>query len=418
MTDSAPMSSLLAPIPTLLPDGPVDRDAAVGRFWLTLVGAGQALLGLPKGLAIAILWLVALPLTLALVGVLLALVAVPAGRALADAHRRFAGALLGERIEERLPPRRGPEHHRPATNLARRPARWRDFAHLWFSATGGFVLSALPALLVTAPVVHVTIFGLDPDVGWVFLLFLSGPMLLAWWLVTPSLLRGRALADRGILGHSRIARARGAGRRCRGDPDRVTRPPGRRDPADRARPPRRCPGPDRSGRHERRARREADRHRSGLGVRTAPGGPRDDPVGARGPPVRRTRNPPAGPRGPWSRRSRRGAGVSYPDPGDRRRVGADAAAPGRVGCLLRGLAECLANVVKHAEATRAWVTAQHDGDRLQLVVGDDGRGGAAAEGGGLSGVARRLAAFDGTMTVDSPEGGPTVVRTGVPCPAA
>jgi signal transduction histidine kinase len=82
------------------------------------------------------------------------------------------------------------------------------------------------------------------------------------------------------------------------------------------------------------------------------------------------------------------------------------------------VAECLANVVKHAEASRAWVTARHDGDRLLVVVGDDGRGGAAADGGGLSGVGKRLAAFDGALTVDSPEGGPTVVRMEVPCPAA
>ena len=64
------------------------------------------------------------------------------------------------------------------------------------------------------------------------------------------------------------------------------------------------------------------------------------------------------------------------------------------------------------------MTARHDGERLLVAVGDDGRGGAAADGGGLTGVARRLAAFDGTMTVESPDGGPTVVRMEVPCPTA
>ena len=58
----------------------------------------------------------------------------------------------------------------------------------------------------------------------------------------------------------------------------------------------------------------------------------------------------------------------------------------------------------------------HDGDALRVVVTDDGVGGASlADGTGLAGVARRLAAFDGTMDVVSPVGGPTVVTLEVPC---
>jgi signal transduction histidine kinase len=53
---------------------------------------------------------------------------------------------------------------------------------------------------------------------------------------------------------------------------------------------------------------------------------------------------------------------------------------------------------------------------LTVVVGDDGRGGAdPASGTGMRGVARRLAAFDGTMRVSSPVGGPTLVTLEVPC---
>ena len=49
------------------------------------------------------------------------------------------------------------------------------------------------------------------------------------------------------------------------------------------------------------------------------------------------------------------------------------------------------------------------------VVGDDGAGGAnPAAGTGMLGVMRRLAAFDGTMTVSSPKGGPTLVTLEVP----
>ena len=50
------------------------------------------------------------------------------------------------------------------------------------------------------------------------------------------------------------------------------------------------------------------------------------------------------------------------------------------------------------------------------MVGDDGRGGADVDRGtGMRGVMRRLAAFDGTMAVSSPDGGPTVVTLEVPC---
>ncbi|HEV7711145.1 MAG TPA: histidine kinase, partial [Asanoa sp.] len=80
------------------------------------------------------------------------------------------------------------------------------------------------------------------------------------------------------------------------------------------------------------------------------------------------------------------------------------------------VAECLANTVKHSEATRAYVRGSYDRTRLRLAVGDDGRGGADPTGSGLAGVARRLAAFDGTLTVDSPPGGPTVVTLEIPCP--
>jgi signal transduction histidine kinase len=80
------------------------------------------------------------------------------------------------------------------------------------------------------------------------------------------------------------------------------------------------------------------------------------------------------------------------------------------------VAECLANVAKHAAATRAWVELSHPPGLLSVVVGDDGGGGADPRSGtGMRGVARRLAAFDGTMRVSSPKGGPTLVTLEVPC---
>jgi signal transduction histidine kinase len=86
-------------------------------------------------------------------------------------------------------------------------------------------------------------------------------------------------------------------------------------------------------------------------------------------------------------------------------------------CVYFGVAECLANIGKHAGAENAWITITHEDGVLRTVVGDDGRGGAApGSGTGMLGVMRRLAAFDGTMAVSSPAGGPTLITLEVPCP--
>jgi signal transduction histidine kinase len=80
------------------------------------------------------------------------------------------------------------------------------------------------------------------------------------------------------------------------------------------------------------------------------------------------------------------------------------------------VAECLANVGKHSGAAHAWVELAVVDGTLTVVVGDDGRGGADPAGGtGMRGVAGRVAAFDGTMRVSSPTGGPTLVTLEVPC---
>jgi signal transduction histidine kinase len=57
---------------------------------------------------------------------------------------------------------------------------------------------------------------------------------------------------------------------------------------------------------------------------------------------------------------------------------------------------------------------------LRIVVSDDGTGGAAggsaaADGTGLRGLAQRAAAVDGTLTIDSPPGGPTIITAELPC---
>ncbi|MGW6415729.1 sensor domain-containing protein [Streptomyces sp. NPDC055055] len=80
--------------------------------------------------------------------------------------------------------------------------------------------------------------------------------------------------------------------------------------------------------------------------------------------------------------------------------------------------EALANIGRHSGATRAVITARHADGLLRLDVEDDGRGAAdPARGSGLTGLADRIAVLDGTLTIMSPPGGPTVLRVEIPCPA-
>jgi signal transduction histidine kinase len=80
------------------------------------------------------------------------------------------------------------------------------------------------------------------------------------------------------------------------------------------------------------------------------------------------------------------------------------------------VAEALANVSRHSGASTAWVRIRHADGILFMTVGDDGIGRAdPAAGTGLRGIERRLAAFDGTIMLSSPPGGPTVVTMELPC---
>jgi signal transduction histidine kinase len=81
------------------------------------------------------------------------------------------------------------------------------------------------------------------------------------------------------------------------------------------------------------------------------------------------------------------------------------------------VSETLTNIARHSGASRAEVTVKRRGDRLRIVVADDGRGGASAggEGSGLRGLTQRAAAVDGTLDIDSPSGGPTTITVELPC---
>ena len=82
------------------------------------------------------------------------------------------------------------------------------------------------------------------------------------------------------------------------------------------------------------------------------------------------------------------------------------------------VSEALANLAKHSGATRGEVRVRREGASLVVEVWDDGAGGAHVEpGGGLSGLESRVAGVDGTFSVTSPPGGPTLVRAEIPLAA-
>jgi PAS domain S-box-containing protein len=78
------------------------------------------------------------------------------------------------------------------------------------------------------------------------------------------------------------------------------------------------------------------------------------------------------------------------------------------------IAEALANVQKHAAATRVFISATADSQCLHVSVADDGVGGAHEQGAGLRGLADRVEALEGRLTVESPRGGGTRLYAEIP----
>jgi len=79
------------------------------------------------------------------------------------------------------------------------------------------------------------------------------------------------------------------------------------------------------------------------------------------------------------------------------------------------VSEALTNAVKHATATSVHVNVRRLAQSLRIVVEDDGVGGADPSGSGLTGLADRVGGVDGSMHVQSPVGGPTVITVELPC---
>jgi signal transduction histidine kinase len=80
------------------------------------------------------------------------------------------------------------------------------------------------------------------------------------------------------------------------------------------------------------------------------------------------------------------------------------------------VSEALANVAKHANASGAVVAIVVEGDVVEVEVVDDGVGGAVPRtGSGLAGLADRVHALDGKLTIESRPGGGTRLRAEIPC---
>jgi signal transduction histidine kinase len=76
--------------------------------------------------------------------------------------------------------------------------------------------------------------------------------------------------------------------------------------------------------------------------------------------------------------------------------------------------EALANIAKHAQARRVSMAVTREGALVVVTVIDDGVGGADPNGLGLRGLADRIEALGGRMSVADASGGGTVLAAGIP----
>lgn len=367
--------------------------ATAGRLRLTLYAGTELLLALPTLVALVVT-VVGGVLSIAWVGLLLLVGSVPALRWLAGRHRAMAEGTLGVAVPADYSPIPAGTHLVGRVILwARDPMTWRELAWAVVALTLGFALSLLTVVL--------------------FLAVVTGVL---WWFGVEPIMRARARLDCFFLSYSRTERLE-------------------RRVADLAES--RAEVVDHSAAELRRLERDLhDGAQARLVALSMSLGMADEAFDADPERARRlvseARATTAAALGDLRSVVR---GIHPPVLADRGLVGAvealaldlpipveledrlDGRPPAPVeSALYFGIAECLANVGKHAGAEHAWVGLRHRDGVLRAVVGDDGRGGAdPGAGTGMLGVMRRLAAFDGSMSVSSPVGGPTIVTLEVPC---
>lgn len=408
------VSTWLAPLRAV--PAHVDPAGLVERLRLTVLSFGYVAAGVPA-LVLALLMVGAMPALLSLVGFVMLWLVVPLAAFLAAGHRFVATHLLAEPVVAAYADTTWRD---PFTTLfvwARDPARWRDFAFCWFSGTGGMIMSLVPVALLVGPTVHIVLGLVQGSWLWsTIAAVLLGPSMLAWWFVVGPLTRARVRTDRAILDGARIQRLQ----------ERVDQVLQSRSAA-----------VDHTEAELRRIERDlhdgaqARIAAAGMSVGLAEKLVRTDPDAA----VELLREARDTTVSALEELRTLVRGIHPPVLADRGLAGGIEALaipiPIPVTVALRlprlpapiesaiyfAVAECLANITKHARASRGWVVGEHDGATLRVAVGDDGRGGADPRGSGLTGVARRLSAFDGTLAVVSPAGGGTEVRMEVPCRA-
>ena len=416
----------------------IDRSQSLSdgfgrRLSLSGLSIVYVLLAVPA-LALLILTTVSLSLVTIGVGAFLLLLWVPLNRQLANLHRELSGHVLGVEIER---PYKRSEPMGSSFQLlkswATDTARWRDYAWTWMSATIGWAVSwiafglALGTLwyLVFPFVYWVTPAGtFDMNYGFFkidnqaksffewFWLLIAGVL---WWKLLPVMMRWRAQLDRAMLAPSREQLERRVAQVAQSRTDTI----------------------DHSAAELRRI--ERDLHDGaqarlvalGMNLGMAEQVLASDPEEA----ARLLSEARLSTTSALGELRSVVRGIHPPVLSDRGLAGAvqalalDMAVPTSVLVDLSGrpalpvesavyfaIAECLANIGKHSGATRASVELTHDGTSLQVVVRDNGDGGAdPGAGSGIAGVTRRLEAFDGTMDIASPAGGPTVITMEVPC---
>lgn len=371
---------------------PTTRPAPVSRLRLTAYAVAQLLWAVPM-LVLWVLTVVSSVLVVVWVGIGLLLVLIPATRFIANQHRSMAARVLGTPIPDQyLPLPKGAPIGRLRV-IASDPMTWRDLAWVLVGFTLSFTLSLLGILLL--------------------LVVVTGAV---WYYGIGPIMRARCYVDRAMLSYGHTDRLE----------KRVQVLTETRDEA-----------VDHSAAELRRIERDLhDGAQARLVAASMSLGLADnlfesDPDRARQM-VADARSTTTAALGELRAVVR---GIHPPVLADRGLSGAvealalDMAVPVEVTSTLTGrppapvesavyfaVAECLANVGKHARARHAWIALSYDAGVLTARVGDDGIGGADPSlGTGMLGVMRRLSAFDGTMTVSSPSSGLTLVTLEVPC---
>jgi signal transduction histidine kinase len=411
--------------------GAATTDRPLGRLGSTAYAIGYVFLAIPA-LALFCFEATFIPLTIITVGVVMLAWIVPMVAGLAGVHRSMASRVLDEPV---LPFYKSTEGLGILGRLQRwagDSARWRDLGWLLVAASLGFALAMLSATIFLSIfwyLVFPFLFAVTPDgvfdmqlgfmtidtqaesfLVWTAALF----FFLVWWFASIPLTRLRAGIDRAMLSN-RTQRLEARVRDLSSS---------------------RAESVDQSAAEIRRI--ERDLHDGAQARLVALGmslGMADEML-ARDPEAARTMLAEARLTTSAALGDLRSVvrGIHPPVLADRGLAGAvqalamDMAIPVTVTVTITGrppapvesaayfaVAECLANVVKHARAARAWISLERRDDGLHVEVGDDGCGGAdPAAGTGIRGVVRRLSAFDGTLALSSPQGGPTLVTIDVP----